>query len=97
MVERWMKMVRNNNRLSIRKAAKAINRSREYVYDLIRTKKLIAYKIGGTDDHPWLVVDLEELQAAERADSIWTPPDAKGKRRSRKPDVAVLDPAIAGW
>lgn len=87
-----------SGRLSIRPAAKAVGRSRTYVMDLINRGKLTAYKIGGTDDHPWLEVDMAELREAIKEDSVFVPKSLRSSRGPRKlRSASQLHPFVQSW
>ena len=73
-----------HNRLSLGKAAKAIGKSRSYVRALIESGKLTAYKVGGSEDRPWLEVYQDELRTVHDAECIYVPKALRKKRQARR-------------
>ncbi len=84
----------NEDRLSIREAAKLVRKSRCVVLEWIYADKLPAMKIGGTNKTPWLAVKKADLLRVAEEQLRFTPPGVP-KRRPLIP--LVLDPAVAGW
>ena len=65
--------------MSVRKAASECGVSRSLLEGLIEDEKLAAYQTGGTDDAPWLVVNINEAKAAVLAHRRYRPAGAKAK------------------
>jgi hypothetical protein len=59
--------------LPIRDAAKRIGCSRALLHELIDSGRLIAYRFGGPDEHPWLRVEVQQAIEAVKLASIYTP------------------------
>lgn len=84
-----------SDKTPIRQAAKAVHKSRAYVRKLIDTGDVAAYRTGGTDEAPWLSVDLDELRRVVDRLSIYVPPIAPPQRR-KLARSGQLHPAVAG-
>lgn len=82
--------------MTLREAGKHIGRSREFVRSLIMQGKLTAYRFGGRDTAPRLKVNRDELEQAYRLATVYRPPSAARKERSRV-SGGKLDPFVAGW
>jgi hypothetical protein len=62
--------------LTLKEAARRIHKRVKVVRDLVESGALKAYKRGGTDANPRLVVCCRELQDAYRQSTVYVP---KGK------------------
>jgi hypothetical protein len=81
-------------RLSIEKAARRIGRRCEVVMQWILSRKLQAFRVGGSDEHPRLQVDSDQLQKVKDQEEAWVPPAAPPpKRPFRRPQRGPLHPA----
>lgn len=83
----------DHGRKSIRKAAKECGTGRANVLRLIRERKIDAYRVGGSDDEPWLEVYVDELRAALDHEQAYVPPGARKRTRQRVYQTSALDPA----
>ena len=84
----------SSNLTSIRTAARALRLGVPKLKRLINEGKLQAFKIGGTDDRPYLRVDLQEAERAIREDARYIPPSLRQQRRHRRPAASAVDPAF---
>ena len=93
-------------RLSIERAAKVVGKSRRYLRKLVDDGKVRnVWKVGGSDEHPWLEVDVVELQRVIDEESVYVPPalaaeaETVRKQRHSMPAMSVmgrpLNPAAA--
>lgn len=80
----------------IRQAALAVHKGRDYVRKLVEAGEVQAFKAGGSNKAPRLLVDPAEVEAAIRRLSVYVPAGAKtsARRTSRRPG-AKLHPAAA--
>jgi len=84
------------NRIAIYKAAAAIHRSPAYINSMINEGLIKAYRIGGSVNKPWLVVDLSELLAVMDRETLYVPPAQIGRRAPRpRINRAALHPFAA--
>lgn len=88
-----------SERLSIREAAKRLRKGHAYIRQFIDAGKCRAWVNGGSEKHPRLVVDLEELKRALDSENLYVPKGLKRRDivqgRYRRKAPVKLHPAFA--
>lgn len=82
--------------LPIRQAARHFHKSRDVVRRLVDSRLVRAKQIGKTrDGHPWLSVNLKDLEEALEMEERYVPPGPKLRRHAPRPAASSLHPSAA--
>ena len=83
-------------RLSLNQAAIHIGRKRSHVRQLIEAGLLKAYRVGGSEETPWLEVEAAELDRVYAEASVYVPKAKRQPRRRRDSTCpSTLDPVAS--